>query len=67
MEDIKKFITKYRGAILGGILGIIALILQLHKIMVGAIIILGAAAIGNYVQYNKEKVKEKLKEYIDKF
>lgn len=66
MKDIKNFLIKYRGAIIGGLVAILALILNLHKIMLCILIIVGGIIIGNYVQNNKEIVKEKLKLYIDK-
>lgn len=66
MEDIKKFLIKYRGAIIGGLIAILALILNLHKVMLCILIVIGGIIIGNYVQHNKEIVKERLKQYIDK-
>ncbi|MBO4815670.1 MAG: DUF2273 domain-containing protein [Clostridia bacterium] len=66
MEGIKNFLMKYRGAIIGGIIAIIALLLNLHKILIWILIIVAGIVIGNYVQHNKEIVKEKLKYYIDK-
>ena len=66
MEKIKNFLIKYRGAIIGGLISIIALMLNLHKILICILIIISGIVIGNYVQHNKEFVKEKLKEYIDK-
>ena len=66
MEKIKKFIIKYKGAIVGGIISIIALLLNLHKLLIYVLIIIAGLIIGNYVQYNKESVKEKIKSYIDK-
>lgn len=66
MEKVKKFLIKYRGAIIGGVIAILALLLNLHKVLVVALIIVAGALIGNYVQYNKETVKEKIKFYIDK-
>ena len=66
MKNFKKFLTNYRGAIIGGIVGIIALILNLHKIVIAILIIIAGIFIGNYVQHNKDFVKEKLKMYIDK-
>ncbi len=66
MEKVKKFLMKYRGAIIGGIIAILALLLNLHKILIIAVILVAGALIGNYVQYNKETVKEKIKFYIDK-
>lgn len=66
MEEIKKFLIKYRGAIIGGLVAILALILNLHKILVWLLIVIAGILIGNYIQHNKEMVKEKLKFYIDK-
>lgn len=66
MEDIKKFLIKYRGAIIGGLIAILALIFNLHKVMLCILIVIGGIIIGNYVQHNKEIVKERLKQYIDK-
>lgn len=66
MEEIKKFLIKYRGAIIGGLVAILALILNLHKIMIWVLIVIAGILIGNYIQHNKEMVKEKLKFYIDK-
>lgn len=66
MEEIKKFLIKYRGAIIGGLIAILALILNLHKVMIWILIVVGGIIIGNYVQHNKEIVKDKLKFYIDK-
>ena len=66
MNDIKNFLIKYRGAIIGGLIALIALLLNLHKILIFILIILVGIIIGNYVQHNKETVKDKLKSYIDK-
>ncbi len=66
MEEFKNFLIKFRGAIIGGIVAIIALLLNLHKILVWILIVVAGIVIGNYVQHNKEFVKDKLKTYIDK-
>ena len=66
MSDFKDFLIKYRGAIIGGIISIIALILNLHKILLTLALIVFGILLGNYIQHNKELVKEKLKSYIDK-
>ena len=66
MEGVKNFLIKYRGAIIGGIVALLALILNLHKLLIWILIIVAGIVIGNYVQHNKEIVKEKLKSYIDK-
>ncbi len=67
MEDLKNFIIRYRGAIIGGIVAIIALILRIHKFLIGCIIILAGILIGNYVQKNKEYVKDKIKNIIERW
>lgn len=66
MEEFKNFLIKYRGAIIGGIVALIALLLNLHKVLLWIIIIIAGILIGNYVQHNKEFVKDKMKSYIDK-
>lgn len=66
MEKVKNFLIKYRGAIIGGLISIIAMILNFHKVLICILIIIAGILIGNYVQYNKELVKEKIKTYIDK-
>ena len=66
MEDFKKFLTKYWGAIVGGIIAIILACTGLYKlILVVVLVVLGVWA-GNYYQHNKDNVKEKLKKFIDK-
>ena len=66
MEDFKKFIGQYRGAIIGIIIAIIILATRLYALIVGILLILAGAFIGNYVQQNKDDVKVKLKKFIDK-
>lgn len=66
MEEFKNFLIKFRGAIIGGLVAIIALLLNLHKILIWILIVVAGIVIGNYVQHNKEVVKDKLKSYIDK-
>ena len=66
MEDIKNFIKQYRGAIIGIIIAILILITNLQKLIIGIILIAIGAIIGNYVQQNKDIVKERLKNLIDR-
>ena len=66
-DEFKKFCMKYKGAILGAFIAIILVFTGiLDAIIVLGIIVLGMI-LGNYVQRNKEIVKEKLKNFIDKF
>lgn len=66
MEDFKRFLTKYAGAIIGVIVAIVILATRLYDLIIGVIVILAGLMIGNYVQQNKDDVKEKLKKFIDK-
>lgn len=66
MEDFKNFLINYRGAIIGGLIAFVALLLNLHTVLLWVLIIVAGILIGNYVQHNKEFVKDKLKSYIDK-
>ena len=66
MEDFKKFINQYKGAIIGIIIAIVLLATRLYDVIIGILLILAGAIIGNYVQQNKDDVKAKLKKFIDK-
>lgn len=66
MEDFKKFISQYIGAIIGVIVAIVILATRLYALIVGILLILAGAFIGNYVQRNKDEVKAKLKKLIDR-
>ena len=66
MDDFKKFISQYKGAIIGIIIAIVLLATRLYDVIIGILLILAGAIIGNYVQQNKEDVKAKLKKFIDK-
>lgn len=66
MNELKKFISQYRGAIIGVIISIIILATRLHELIVGILLVLAGAIIGNYIQQNKDDVKAKLKKFIDR-
>lgn len=66
MDDFKKFINQYKGAIIGIIIAIVILATRLYDVIIGILLILAGAIIGNYVQQNKDDVKAKLKKFIDK-
>ena len=66
MEDFKKFLSKYCGAIIGIIIAIVILATRLYDLIIGIVVIALGAFIGNYIQQNKEDVKTKLKGWIDK-
>ena len=61
MEDIKKFISKFWGAILGGTIALILACTDLYRIVIGIVLIGMGIWAGNYFQHYKENVKNKLK------
>lgn len=65
--DFNKLVENYGGAIIGGVIALILCFTKLYKILIILVVIIAGAFIGNYVQKNKEGVKEKLKALIDKF
>ena len=66
MDNLKEFFLKYRGAIIGALVATVALLLNVYKIIIGVITIFVGIYIGNYIQHNKEIVKIKIKDFIDR-
>lgn len=66
MDGFKKFISEYRGAIIGGIVALIILCTRLYELIIGIILVAIGIFIGNYVQRNRYDVKEKIKDIIDR-
>lgn len=66
MDDVKKFWNQYKGAIIGIIIAIVILATRLYDVIVGILLILAGAFLGNYVQQNKDEVKLKIKKFIDR-
>lgn len=66
MNEIKDFLMKYRGAIIGALVAILILCTGFYRLMIGIILIAMGIYVGNYIQLNKEEVKEKIKNLIDK-
>ena len=67
MNDFKNFLLKYRGALIGLLIAILLLALQIYKVIVAIIIIVACMIAGNFIQQNKELVKDKMKDFIDRF
>lgn len=68
-EEGNKFtrlIKTYGGAIIGGVVALILCFTRIYAILLYLVLIGAGAFVGNYIQYNKENVKIKLKEFIDK-
>lgn len=66
MGDFKGFLHEYRGAIIGGILGIIVLCTGLLRLALAVIVLCVGIFLGNYVQHNKYEVKQKLLDFINR-
>ena len=66
MNGFKDFWEHYKGAIIGIVVAVLILITRLQDLIIAAVVIVLGAIIGNYVQQNKEDVKTKLKNFIDK-
>lgn len=66
MEDIKNFLIRFRGAIIGAIIAIILLCTGFYQLILGIILIGMGIYVGNYIQINKDTVKENIKAFIDK-
>lgn len=66
-RSVNGIIEKYGGAILGGLIAIILCFTRLYRLLIALLVIIGGVFLGNYIQKNKDDVKIKLKELIDKF
>ena len=66
MEGFKNFLMQYRGAIIGVIIAILILCTRLYKLIIAIVLLFIGAIVGNYIQQNKDIVKEKLKNFIDR-
>ncbi len=66
MDDFKKFISNCWGALIGGLVALILACTGLYRVIVGIVLVVMGAWAGNYFQHNKDNVKTKLKNFIDK-
>lgn len=66
MNGFKEFWNNYKGAIIGVVIAALILITRLQNLIVAIVVLVLGALIGNYVQQNKDDVKSKLKNFIDK-
>ena len=67
MNSLKDFWNNYKGAILGVIVAILIIMTNLYKLIVAIILLVLGAIVGNYIQQNKQIVKDRLKNFIDRF
>ena len=66
MNDYNNFFSRNLGAIIGIIIGLVLSCTGLYRLVLVIGAVVGGAFIGKYIQYNKEDVKEKTKDFIDK-
>lgn len=66
MYENDNFFAKNLGAIIGIIVGLILACTSLYRVVLTILAIIGGAYLGKYIQYNKESLKEKTKNFIDK-
>ena len=66
MEELKKFLRTYGGALIGAIIAIIILCTRLYDLIIWIVFICFGLYLGNYIQHNKSSVKEKLNNFIDR-
>ena len=67
MNTFKDFWDNYKGAIIGVIIAIILIATKFYELIIGIILIIIGAFVGNYIQQNKQIVKDRLKSFIDRF
>lgn len=66
MEGFGNFFQKFGGAIIGGIIALVLACTSFYRAIIAIIFVILGIWAGNYIQKNKEVVKEKLKNIIDK-
>ena len=66
MNGFKEFWNNYKGAIIGVVIAALILITRLQDLIIAIVVLVLGALIGNYIQPNKDDVKLKLKNFIDK-
>lgn len=66
MDEIKRFLRTYGGAIIGALTAILILCTHLYNVIIWVVFVCLGIFLGNYVQHNKTEVKEKIKNFIDR-
>lgn len=66
MEDFKRFLAQYGGAVIGGIIALILSCTGFYRLIIALVLIGIGCYLGNYIQHNKQEAKDKAKEFIDK-
>ncbi len=70
MDGFTAFWNKYGGAVIGLVVGVLLAFLivftNFYKVILAIALIIACVWLGAYIQSNKELVKEKTKNFIDK-
>ena len=66
MNDFKQFMSQYGGMIIGILIAVLLLLTRFYELIIAIILIAVSGYAGFYFQHNKDSVKEKLKNFIDK-
>lgn len=65
--NFKEFVDKYMGVLIGILIAVLLILLVNEVTLIKIAIIILGAILGKYVHENKDSVKEKLKNLIDRF
>ena len=65
-EKLLTFFVGHRGAIIGGIIGILMYVFGLTRFLTLLFLIILGMIVGNTIEKNKVDIKESLKRFIDK-
>ena len=66
MDDFKTFMSQYGGMIIGIIVAIVLLLTRFYELIIAIILIVVCGYAGFYIQHNKDNVKDRLKNFIDR-
>ena len=66
MDDFKKFMSQYGAMIVGILVAIVLLLTRFYLLIIAIILIVVCGYAGHYFQHNKDSVKDKLKNFIDR-
>lgn len=66
MDDFKRFMSQYGGMIIGIIVAIVLLLTRFYELIIAIILIAVCGYAGFYIQHNKDNVKDRLKNFIDR-
>lgn len=64
---IENFVRDFGGFIVGSLVGILVICLNIIDTIIAILVVLAFGFLGSYVQKNKSKVKEVLKNLIEKW